>query len=138
MSKERELLKRVRDALRVSKQTHYSLYWDIQTALDQPEQEPYLTELDREFLKEATTTLSKVAAAVKSKDTWNEYLHIMVGDAMGNIFDMMSDKGAPPTRELMTGKEISQGFRADKDATNAESYWAGVALAENHYGAKKK
>ena len=40
MSKERELLKRVRDALRVLKQTHYSLYWDIQTALDQPEQEP--------------------------------------------------------------------------------------------------
>jgi hypothetical protein len=39
-----------------------------------------------------------------------------------------------PEREPMTGKEISQGFRADKDATNAESYWAGVALAEKHYG----
>ena len=40
----------------------------------------------------------------------------------------------PPKRELLTGSEISQGFRADKDATNAESYWAGVALAEKHYG----
>ena len=37
-------------------------------------------------------------------------------------------------REPMTDREISHGFRADKDATNAESYWAGVALAEKHYG----
>jgi len=37
-------------------------------------------------------------------------------------------------RETLTGREISQGFRADKDANNAESYWAGVALAEKHYG----
>jgi hypothetical protein len=43
---------------------------------------------------------------------------------------------SPPKREPMTGKEISQGFRADNDATNAESYWAGVALAEKHYGVK--
>ena len=34
MSKERELLKRVRDALLGLKETHYDLYWDIQTALD--------------------------------------------------------------------------------------------------------
>jgi hypothetical protein len=39
-------------------------------------------------------------------------------------------------QEPMTGKEISHGFRADKDANNAESYWAGVALAEKHYGVK--
>jgi hypothetical protein len=39
-----------------------------------------------------------------------------------------------PEREPMTGKEISQGFRADNDATNAESYWAGVALAKKHHG----
>ena len=40
MSKERELLVRARDVLRGLKETHYDLYWDIQTALDQPEQEP--------------------------------------------------------------------------------------------------
>lgn len=39
-----------------------------------------------------------------------------------------------PKRKPMTGSEISQGFRADKDAINAESYWAGVALAEKHHG----
>jgi hypothetical protein len=40
MSKEKDLLQRVRDVLRGLKETHYELYWDIQTALDQPEQEP--------------------------------------------------------------------------------------------------
>ena len=34
MSKERELLKRVRDTLLELKETHYDLYWDIQAALD--------------------------------------------------------------------------------------------------------
>ena len=34
MSKERELLKRVRDTLLGLKETHYDLYWDIQTVLD--------------------------------------------------------------------------------------------------------
>ena len=36
MSRERELLKRVRDTLLELKETHYDLYWDIQTALDHP------------------------------------------------------------------------------------------------------
>lgn len=36
MNKERELLKRVRDTLLELKETHYNLYWDIQTALDHP------------------------------------------------------------------------------------------------------
>jgi hypothetical protein len=40
MSKERELLKRVRDTLRELKETHYDLYWDIQAELNQDEQEP--------------------------------------------------------------------------------------------------
>ena len=34
MSRERELLERVRDTLLGLKETHYDLYWDIQTALD--------------------------------------------------------------------------------------------------------
>ena len=34
MSAERELLKRVRDTLLFVKETHYDLYWDIQTVLD--------------------------------------------------------------------------------------------------------
>lgn len=38
MSKERELLKRVRDTLHELKETHYDLYWDIQAELDKNEQ----------------------------------------------------------------------------------------------------
>ena len=34
MSRERELLQKVRDTLRGLKETHYDLYWDIQTVLD--------------------------------------------------------------------------------------------------------
>jgi hypothetical protein len=41
---------------------------------------------------------------------------------------------SPQKREPMTDREISHGFRADKDATNAESYWAGVKLAEKAHG----
>ena len=36
MSRERELLERVRDTLLELKETYYDLYWDIQTALDHP------------------------------------------------------------------------------------------------------
>lgn len=35
-SRERTLLKRVRDALITLEETHYDLYWDIQSALDHP------------------------------------------------------------------------------------------------------
>ena len=35
----KELLKRVRDTLQELEETHYDLYWDIQTALEQNEQE---------------------------------------------------------------------------------------------------
>jgi hypothetical protein len=34
MSIEKELLKRMRDVLRGLEETHYDLYWDIQTELD--------------------------------------------------------------------------------------------------------
>ena len=44
---------------------------------------------------------------------------------------------SPQKREPLTDSEISEGFRADKEAINAESYWAGVALAEKHYGKNK-
>ena len=45
MTKERELLKRVRDVLRGLEETHYDLYWDIQAELDlaPPKREPAQT-----------------------------------------------------------------------------------------------
>lgn len=40
----------------------------------------------------------------------------------------------PLIRKPLSGKEISHGFRSDQDATNAESYWAGVEYAEKCHG----
>lgn len=45
MSKERELLKRIRDTLHELKETHYDLYWDIQAELNQDEQDVVIKEL---------------------------------------------------------------------------------------------
>ncbi len=41
---------------------------------------------------------------------------------------------APQKREPLTGIEISQGFKADDDATHPYSYWAGINFAEKHHG----
>jgi hypothetical protein len=54
-----------------------------------------------------------------------------------NLRDRISELLAQPEQNPMTAQEISQGFRADNDAINAESYWAGVVLAEKHYGVKR-
>jgi hypothetical protein len=37
-------------------------------------------------------------------------------------------------REGLTREEISQGFRDNEDAINAESFWAGVEWAEKMHG----
>ena len=37
-------------------------------------------------------------------------------------------------REPLTGIEISNGFKADDEATHPYSYWAGVEFAEKHHG----
>ena len=60
MSRERELLKRVRDTLLELKETYYDLYWDIQTVLDAPEREP-LSEDKLDALAEANITDEGIA-----------------------------------------------------------------------------
>ena len=70
MSKERELLKRVRDTLLGLKETHYDLYWDIQTALD-------LREDLREGLREEISLRDHFAGlamqgVVVSRPTWED------------------------------------------------------------------
>jgi len=37
-------------------------------------------------------------------------------------------------KQPMTGEEISQSLRTDHDATNIQSYVAGVELAERYHG----
>ena len=60
MSRERELLQKVRDTLRGLKETYYDLYWDIQTVLDAPEREP-LSEDKLDALAEANITDEGIA-----------------------------------------------------------------------------
>jgi hypothetical protein len=40
---------------------------------------------------------------------------------------------SPPKRELMGDGNTADGFRANKKATHADSYWAGVNDAEKHH-----
>ena len=50
------------------------------------------------------------------------------------IFEVIPLYTAPPKREPITGIEISNGFKADDEATHPYSYWAGVDFAEKHHG----
>ena len=47
---------------------------------------------------------------------------------------MLKEKWQEPEQEPLTREEISQGFRDNEDALNAESYWAGVEFAEKMHG----
>ena len=117
MSKERELLRQSLIALEDAhlhcdkfqdEDARLSVINQIKELLVQPEQDEYLTEFDRELLKEATATLCKVEKALKSKDMCNENLRLMVGDALSNIFGMMSYKGSPPKREPLSEDEVCE------------------------------
>jgi hypothetical protein len=70
---------------------------------------------------------------LKSKDTWDEYLHIMVGDAMGNIFDMMSDKESPPKREPLSEDEIDLSTTGMSEF-GSDMFKAGIRAAERAHG----
>jgi hypothetical protein len=52
----------------------------------------------------------------------------------GFIMESIPLYTAPAARKHLTGIEISQGFKADDDATHPYSYWAGVNFAEKHHG----
>jgi hypothetical protein len=100
MSEERELLKRVRDALRELKETHYDLYWDIQTALDQPKQEPvaWMYDLDM-MIHPISNTRSQRFGELTAIDPTNRQQ-----DAV-NIRPLYT---APPKREPLSEDEIAE------------------------------
>jgi len=69
MSRERELLKRVRDTLLELKETHYDLYWDIQTALDLREDFREGISLRNHFAGLAMQSLLTKASATVGSDS---------------------------------------------------------------------
>jgi len=113
MSAERELLEICLEEFKYNEVRHFDLVTKIMELLAQPEQ----TEQEPVGFIKYGRSVTWVGKARYLKD----------GDLLYTL---------PPKQEPMTDREISQGFRADKDANNAESYWAGVKLAEKHYGVK--
>ena len=95
MSKERELLKRVRDTLLGLKETHYDLYWDIQTALDL-----------REDLREGV-----VGYLYKQMDCHGEWATIFKVDkpyiTWHDIKDIVPLYTAPPKREPLSFEDLN-------------------------------
>jgi hypothetical protein len=118
MSKEKELLIRARDVLRGLKGTHYDLYWDIQTALDQPEQEP-------------------VAWMYKQMDCHGEWGTIFKVDkpyiSYHDIKDIVPVYTAPPKREPLSDEEIYIRCCA-MDSSYTCNFIDGVEWAEQQHG----
>jgi hypothetical protein len=64
-------------------------------------------------------------------DSWCEY-YVPLG-IHWRIDEAIKELRAQP-KQRMTGEEISQSLRTDHDATNIQSYVAGVELAERYHG----
>ena len=105
MSKERELLKRVRDVLRGLEETHYDLYWDIQAELEKIEQKPI-----------------NVGYLCKQEDCYGDIQTVFKVDKPyirgHNVTDVTPVYLAPPKREPLSDDEIfnigySAGFTLD-------------------------
>ena len=111
MSKERELLKKVL----ATGWLDHTLSCEVETLLARPKQEPV-----------AWHYIYDDGITVRERVT--EYM------PLGEHYTVTPLYTAPAARKHLTGIEISQGFKADDDATHPYSYWAGVNFAEKHHG----
>jgi hypothetical protein len=127
MSNERELLKRCEIAIIEGEDFLVGLLGDIQNLLAQPEQEEKpVCWIDYDSLKSLQATIGYAL----------RYLTNDVDNLKPTDVPLyLGTTSMPPFKgNRLTGKEISHGFRSDEDATNAESYWAGVEYAEQAHG----
>jgi hypothetical protein len=115
MSKEREMIEKL-----CSFQMTYSdwllLIADAEELLAQPEQEPVAWMVETHFNNEPI----KEIHTVKPMERVYKYCKV-------------TELYSAPLKPL-TGIEISNGFKADDEATHPYSYWAGVEFAEKHHG----
>ena len=115
MSKEREMIEKL-----CSFQMTYSdwllLIADAEELLAQPEQEPVAWMVETHFNNEPI----KEFHTVKPMERVYKYCKV-------------TELYSAPLKPL-TGIEISNGFKADDEATHPYSYWAGVEFAEKHHG----
>jgi len=123
MSKERELLKRVRDVLRGLEETHYDLYWDIQTELEKIEQKP-----------------NNVGYLYKQKDCYGEIETVFSFDKPYITWHKVTDVSpvylALQKREPLSDEELSAKYRTIKRCCFyfEGSYFAGFRDAEKAHG----
>lgn len=150
MSKERELLKRWLAGEANQIPTHVPLLIETQNLLAQPE----ALAPEREFIRlwYENTELWKVHAKellAQPEKTEQEPVAWMVETHFNNEpikefhtvkpmervykYCIVTELYAAPLKPL-TGIEISNGFKADDEATHPYSYWAGVDFAEKHHG----
>lgn len=115
MSKEREMIEKL-----CSFQMTYSdwllLIADAEELLAQPEQEPVAWMVETHFNNEPI----KEFHTVKPMERVYKYCKV-------------TELYSAPLKPL-TDIEISNGFKADDEATHPYSYWAGVEFAEKHHG----
>jgi nicotinamide mononucleotide adenylyltransferase len=122
MSKEKDLLKRVRDTLHELKETHYDLYWDIQTALDQLEQ----------------TEQEPVGYLYKQMDCYGEWATIFKFDNPSITWHVIKDIVPVYTgiqkQEPLSGKEVKEMYLKHELSMIKKEYIYGFRDAEKHYG----
>jgi len=123
MSKERELLKRVRDTLRELKETHYDLYWDIQAELDLDEQKPVNKELALRILK----LLSGLEMYVFMQSDVPDYHSDELIAVIGELTDIVLDK--PIETDFLTASKYS-GAEYTNPHKHNNSLFQNVGLKE--------
>jgi hypothetical protein len=123
MSKERELLKRVRDTLHELKETHYDLYWDIQAELEKIEHKH-----------------NNVGYLYKQKDCYGDIEIVFKFDkpyvTRHNVTDVVPVYLTPPEREPLSDEDLIAKYNAIKKLgfTYEPSYFAGFRDAEKAHG----
>ena len=93
-----------------------------------------LTEIS-ELLAQPKTTSEPVAWMVETHFNNEPIKEIHTVKPMERVYKycIVTELYAAPLKPL-TGIEISNGFKADDEATHPYSYWAGVVFAEKQHG----
>jgi hypothetical protein len=122
MSIEKELLKRMRDVLRELEETHYDLYWDIQTELEKIEQKP-----------------DNVGYLYKQEDCYGDIETVFKIDkpyvTWHNVTDVIPIYLAPPKREPLSDDEIFNiGYNAGFTLDHVKDDVGSVYGFLNEYG----
>ena len=124
-TEERELLKRVRDTLLGLKETHYDLYWDIQTALDL--REDSREDLREDLREEPVAWCQLVEGKVQDLLTSFEMKDWIKDDSWAPLYT------SPPKREPLSEQFISVANQSSLEVTRL-AFRQGVRFAEKAHG----